>query len=337
MNFYQAVHELGKPGTRIIHVPDAECGGEKALISDGEIIWSSRSDGFVTAHREEILGIQKPGISEIDGRTIYSETAGGGQKLVICGAGHISMAMITMGKLLDFDVTVIDDRLQFVNNAIRQGADRVIFKEFEEGLKEVSGGSDTYFVIATRGHRYDRECLSSIVKKQHAYIGMLGSRRRVEIIRRELLEAGESAELVDSIHMPVGLKIGAETPGEIAVAIMAEIIQVKSGRQGAGFDREILDTILKQDRNRMVLATIISRKGSAPRDAGTKMLIAGDGSITGTIGGGCIEGSVIAKARRILISGNTGPETVEVDLTDETAEDEGLVCGGRVTVMLETV
>ena len=137
--------------------------------------------------------------------------------------------------------------------------------------------------------------------------------------------------------MPIGLKIGAETPEEISVAVMAEIIEVKSKRGVGGFGKEILDNILADDREEMVIATIISRKGSAPREAGTKMLIRKDGSIVGTIGGGCIEGSVIAKGRRMLGNEEDNFALVDVDMTNEAAEDEGMVCGGTVKVMLEKI
>ena len=336
-SIFQALRDSRDPDVHIIHVIENGSVTEKALVSGGEVIWNEAGSGFISEHLDEIMTAATPGCLEMEDRIVYTEKAGSDNRLVICGAGHISMALISMGKMLGFEITVIDDRLQFVNMAIERGADHVILNEFGRGLSEVEGGTDTYFVIATRGHRYDRECLTALLAKPHAYIGMLGSRRRVGIVKEELRQASIDDGLIESIHMPIGLSIGAETPEEIAVAIMAEIIDVKSRKGSAAWGREILETILRTDRERMVLATIIRRRGSAPREAGTKMLIARDGGIVGTIGGGCMEGQVIARSRRLLMNEDPGSSLIELDMTNETAEDEGMVCGGRVMVMLETV
>ena len=96
------------------------------------------------------------------------------------------------------------------------------------------GRSDSWFVIVTRGHRYDRICLEQILHKTSAYVGMMGSRRRMAIVKEQLEESGIARETLDEVHTPIGLKIGAETPEEIAVSVMAEIIQVKNSRQKGG-------------------------------------------------------------------------------------------------------
>ncbi len=125
--------------------------------------------------------------------------------------------------------------------------------------------------------------------KSHAYIGMIGSRLRVKKVKEAVIENGCDPEIVDQIYTPIGLDIGAETPEEIAVAILAEIIEVKN-RKGRrlGYPKEIVHAILDRDtiKERKVLATIIDRKGSAPRGIGTKMLVLPDGVCVGTIGGG---------------------------------------------------
>ena len=188
----------------------------------------------------------------------------------------------------------------------------------------------------TRGHRYDTICLESILKKTCAYVGMMGSRRRVAIVKDQLAAKGISRELLDGVHTPIGLKIGAETPEEIAVSIMAEIIQVKhSGAKCGGYPEALLSAILADDGRQKVLATIISRKGSAPRGTGTKMLIFEDGATVDTIGGGCVESEIVQKALLMIRTGEKEFQICEADLTMEAAEDEGMVCGGVVEVMLE--
>lgn len=271
-------------------------------------------------------------------------------KLVVCGGGHVSMPIIHMGRMLGFVVTVIEDRPKFADNARAAGADRVICEPFASGLSQISGDSDTWFVIVTRGHRYDSECLAAILKKHYAYVGMMGSRRRTAIVKDQLEKAGVDREILDAVHTPIGLKIGAETPEEIAVSIMAEIIQVKreknksSGGNTGGYSEEILSCIFGADtdgddaeKKQKVLATIISRRGSAPRSVGTKMLIFEDGTAIDTIGGGCIESEIIQKALLMMRMERPDFQICKVDMTASEAEDEGMVCGGVVEVMLERV
>ena len=207
-------------------------------------------------------------VEQYEGHAVFCERAGSLPRLVICGGGHVSIPMIRMGKMLGFQVTVLEDRPKFADNARVAGADVVICDSFEYGLERISGGDDTYFIIVTRGHRYDEVCLGAIVEKPNAYIGMMGSRRRVAIVKEELFEQGHEREKLDEVYTPIGLKIGAETPEEIAVSVMAEIIQVKHEKaEGCGYSKELLEALCDEDckKQKKVLATIISRKGSAPR------------------------------------------------------------------------
>lgn len=339
MKFYEVISGTNiNTETWLLTAADGDNAGEKALVSGGNVIWKSDDQGFFEAHAEDAAAVRESGMSLMDGVSVYSELLGKDKKLVVCGAGHVSMQIISIGKMIGFHVTVIDDRLQFANNAIEQGADEVIFKEFGEALSSIDSDDDTYFVIVTRGHRYDKECLRAITQMPHAYIGMMGSKRRVLIVKQDLEAEGVSKEILDSVYTPIGLKIGAETPEEIAVSVMAEIIEVKNQKKkNFGFPEDIMKALLSEEREKMALATIISRHGSAPRGMGSKMLIGRDGSIVGTIGGGCIEGSVIAKGRRMQLDEEHKPEVVEVDMSIEAAEDEGMVCGGRVEVLIEIV
>lgn len=268
---------------------------------------------------------------------VYRERVRRAPKLVICGAGHVSMPIIRLGKMLGFTVTVLEDRPKFADNARAAGADHVLCETFREGLLQIQGDSDTWFVIVTRGHRYDSECLEAILGKESAYVGMMGSRRRVAAVKDQLAQNGVDPEKLDSVHTPIGLKISAETPEEIAVSIMAEIIQIKNGRErGSGYSEELLEA-LTDGKQKAVLATIVSRKGSAPRGVGTKMLVREDGSTVDTIGGGCVESEIIRKALLMMRMGKPLFQVCRQDLTMEAAEDEGMVCGGVVEVMLEMV
>lgn len=277
-----------------------------------------------------------PSVVTEDVIRIYRERIGGRKKLYICGGGHVSMPIIRIGKMIGFTVTVLEDRPKFADNARAAGADRVFCEPFGDGLARITGDEDSWFVIVTRGHRYDTECLECILRKRHAYVGMMGSRRRVAIVKDQLHQKGVSRELLDSVHTPIGLKIGAETPEEIAVSIMAEIIQVKNSRDNSGgYSEEMLRGLMSEDGRKKTVATIVSRKGSAPRGIGTKMLIYEDGMTVDTIGGGCVESEIIQKALLMMRAGTPEFQICRVDMTMDAAEDEGMVCGGVVEVMLE--
>lgn len=311
---------------------------EKALMVGETLVWESRENGYFSDYREELAGISESKTVVLGESMVFCDVLGQEKHLVICGAGHVSVPVIRMGIMLGFQVTVLEDRPSFADNARRAGASAVICEPFETGLDLVEGSGDTYFVIVTRGHRYDQICLEKITEKEHAYIGMIGSRRRTTMLKQTLLERGVDRALLESVYTPIGLDIGAETPEEIAVAIVAEIIEVKNKkRHSCGYSREIIKAVMdrEQDPERKVLATIVTRKGSAPRSVGTKMLIFRDRRCIGTIGGGCMEADVVQQALLMLAEDNPKARICRVDMTGADAEDEGMVCGGIVDVFLE--
>lgn len=250
------------------------------------------------------------------------------------------MPIIALGKMLGFRVTVLEDRPSFADNARRAGADEVICENFVDGLSHAEGGTDSYFVVVTRGHRYDEICLGEILKKKYVYVGMMGSRARSAIVKRNLVELGFPKEQVEAVHTPIGLDISAESPEEIAVSIMGEIIAHKNSRKRSfGYPDEFLDELLKleEEGRDAVLCTIVRRRGSAPREVGTKMIVRTDGQMIGTIGGGCMEAAVRSRALHMLRSGETQPQICNVNMTAADAEDEGMVCGGNIDVWLEVL
>lgn len=151
--------------------------------------------------------------------------------LIIVGAGHIAVPLAAIAKINDFAVTVLDDRAQYANQARFPMVDRVIAGPFCPELRklrdEIGFNQHTYLVLVTRGHQYDVESLVEVIDDNLAYIGMIGSQRRVRAVF-ELLEQeqGLAPEKFDRVHAPIGINIGARTPAEIAVCIMAEMINV---------------------------------------------------------------------------------------------------------------
>jgi xanthine dehydrogenase accessory factor len=246
--------------------------------------------------------------------------------------------------MIGFAVTCVDDRPFFADRAREAGADTVICDDFINALNSISGDEDTYFVIVTRGHRWDEECLREIAGKSHAYIGMMGSRRRVKIVKEKLFEEGIPREILDSIFSPIGLNIHAETPEEIAVSVMAEIVSVNNQRRiDTGYPKEILDAIINNNSDEsfgegeMILSTIVEKKGPAPREIGTKMLILPDGRCIGTIGGGCVEADVMRKGREMLLIEESVPVLQNINLTNDEASEEGMTCGGIISVLMEPI
>ena len=153
-------------------------------------------------------------------------------RLVIVGAGHVGHALATIGEIVGFAVTVIDDREEFANRDRFPMAEHVICAEVEAALDGIDLDSNTYVVLVSRGHRVDEEALRHAVGRGAAYVGMIGSRRRTGTVLRHLLEEGFDRQALESVSTPIGLDIGAETPEEIAVSILAEMIMVQRGGSG---------------------------------------------------------------------------------------------------------
>jgi xanthine dehydrogenase accessory factor len=156
-------------------------------------------------------------------------------RLVVAGAGHVGRAVARLGRLLDFSVTVIDDRAEFADAANIPEADEILVGPIGETVAGIEGSPDDYFVIVTRGHQKDAEALRAVLGKPAAYVGMIGSRNKTEVMRREFLRQGwAGAEAWARVHAPIGLDIGSRTVDEIAVSIAAELVAVRSRRRDAG-------------------------------------------------------------------------------------------------------
>jgi xanthine dehydrogenase accessory factor len=154
-------------------------------------------------------------------------------ELVICGGGHVGQAVARAARLLDFIVTVIDDRADFASREKFPDPEvRLVADDFTSALRSLKIVPITHIVIVTRGHRHDEICLREVIDKPARYIGMIGSRRRTTTIREHLRREGVAAELLRRIHAPIGLDIGAQTPEEIALSILAEIVLVRRGGGG---------------------------------------------------------------------------------------------------------
>ncbi|MBP2650900.1 MAG: adhP [Firmicutes bacterium] len=282
------------------------------------------------------------------------------EELIIFGGGHLSQALVKIGVMLEYKVIVADDRPAFANRQMFPQADVILCDDFSSIIAKLSLGKWSNVVIMTRGHRHDVTILEKIIKKDLSYIGMIGSKRRTVIIKDYFQEQGIALEKISRVHMPIGLAIGARTPAEIAVSISAELIQERYRKVEANLfntlqqdDIVLIDggkvdyisqetiIILSQIKKCMslnekaVLATIIETKGSTPRKAGAKMLILSDGRTIGTIGGGCVEGEIRREAYSIKEENKAKVVTYVLD--NDVAAQEGMVCGGRMEILLSAV
>lgn len=151
--------------------------------------------------------------------------------LFIFGAGHVGFQLAQLGRFTGFSTVVIDDRAEFANDTRFPSARLVrVVPEFVNVFDGLEIDDHAYIVILTRGHLHDQTVLEQALNTAPAYIGMIGSRTKRNKIYDHLMKKGVSKEQLASIHSPVGLSIGAQTPAEISISIMAEIIQVRAGR-----------------------------------------------------------------------------------------------------------
>jgi xanthine dehydrogenase accessory factor len=166
-----------------------------------------------------------------DAHELLIEPVTGRPGLVIAGGGHVARAIARQAKLLDFDVTVIEDRPEFANPERFDGA-TVLNGDVATSIEALRYGAQDFLVVATRGHKMDADCVLAAARTTVRYIGLLGSRRKTVLIADLLREHGIAKDRIAAIHAPVGLDLGGRTPAEIALAILAEITQHRYGGTG---------------------------------------------------------------------------------------------------------
>lgn len=265
------------------------------------------------------------------------------ERMVILGAGHIAQVLCPFAAKCGFAVTVVDDRPVFANKERFPDAVQILAEDFIKSLKELKITAYDYVVVVTRGHFHDADCIRELLSgTEPAYLGLIGSRKRVQAQLIMLEQEGFSRERMNRIHTPVGLAIGAATPAEIAVSILAEVIACKrlsndGIREGTCVNDSDLDPQffmdLREDEQAVAFVTLIEANGSTPRKAGARMLVRKDGSIAGTIGGGKSEGLAILEAQKIIGTGTY--RILDFDLSGNVAEADGMVCGGSVRILIE--
>ena len=177
-----------------------------------------------------------PSLEEWRGARVMFERVEPEPRVVVCGAGHVGASLARLAHAVGYRVTLIDDRAEFVARERFRGEDieLVAASGWAQTLMEVVGtGRGVYVAVVTRGHNEDEECMRAVLAARPEYVGMIGSRRRTNIVLARLRESGVGEELLKEVRAPVGLSIGAVTPEEVALSILAEIVAHRRGGTGA--------------------------------------------------------------------------------------------------------
>jgi len=152
------------------------------------------------------------------------------RKVIIVGAGHLAIPLVKFAKILGFHVTVLDDRVMYANRERFPDVEEVLVGDMAETLRGIEITPQTYVVLITRGHQFDEPCLREVIHSPAKYIGMIGSKRRIKAcFIRFRDEEGIPEELLKRVYAPIGLDIKAESPEEIALSIIAEMVKVRRG------------------------------------------------------------------------------------------------------------
>jgi xanthine dehydrogenase accessory factor len=177
------------------------------------------------AAAELCLSTGKPLLSDDEG--LFYDPVFPREKLLILGGGHVGLALAVMAAGLDFEITVVDDRPEFASPGRFPPAVKTMCTGYSEAITTFPFDSATYAVIVTRGHLFDLECVRGVLGRPYRYAGFIGSARKVKLLRTQAEQDGFGKERIAALHAPVGLEIAAETPAEIAVSILAEIVAVR--------------------------------------------------------------------------------------------------------------
>lgn len=281
-------------------------------------------------------------------RFIFQEPVAGRERLLIFGGGHIAKELCAFAARVGFNVWVAEERPEFSAKERFPDAERVICAPFSETFSLMNITDQDFVAIVTRGHSYDGDCLFYILTHiMPRYLGMIGSRSRVQAQFALFKSRGIPGEKLKRVHNPIGLAIHAVTPEEIAVSITAELILYRRAEAadtetgGAEQQKKTIRTDLDGDiigqiagcKKPAAVATILWSEGSCPRKAGAKMLIFPDGSICGSIGGGFGERQVIDRALPVIGTGKA--VLIQIAMDKDAAAREGMACGGKEEVLIE--
>lgn len=224
-----------------------KAGAKMVVYADGRIVGTIGGgcvEAEMTWRARQVIDTRKPQLAAYDltpdqagedglvcgGRMqVFIEPIEGTPVLCLFGAGHVAQPLARMAKQAGFRVEVADDRIKFVNRERFPEADLIVVDGFAEAARKMTLGRSSYAVVVTRGHKGDTEALEAVLGRGLRFVGLLGSKPKLVHIFAELEERGLPPEELAKVHSPLGVEIGASSPEEIAVSILAEMIAVRRG------------------------------------------------------------------------------------------------------------
>jgi xanthine dehydrogenase accessory factor len=234
---YQALLDLltaGGTGWLATGLSDQLGGGlkvEKCLVDSSGAITGEPVCSTEALRRLAHTGGALDGLTAVDRPGLYVQPVGAAGTAYVFGAGHCGRSLVPLLNMVGFRTVIVDDRAAFANVARFPNAEQILVPpSFEDALEGLPIGGQSYLVIMTRGHVFDRIVLDQALRTKAGYIGMIGSAKKIADVFQILRDKGFSDDDLGRVHAPIGLSIGAETPEEIAVSIAAEIIQVRRSR-----------------------------------------------------------------------------------------------------------
>ena len=323
---YNALKENGMARTAVI--VEGPGTGSRCMAEQGGLFSEDSADW--SGMEAQILSQEETGLLLVGNRKVFVELFRQNPQLIILGGGHVSCPVAHLGSMLGFHVTVMDDRPEFLTRERFPEADQLILGSFEELSEKIPLYENAYYVVVTRGHTGDSICARQILRRPYVYFGMIGSKTKVRLSREKLMGEGFTEKELDTIHAPIGLPIGGQLPEEIAISIMAEIVQEKNRRYLSFADEKVEEAVLSGKKG--VMLTIVKKSGSSPRGMGSKMFLGEDGSSYGSIGGGSVEYEAMQHASVV-----TGTELVSYNLSVSDQRNLGMICGGNVDVLFEKI
>ncbi len=192
-----------------------------AVFGTRRLVLGADADGLAPDGRFRIEGLPR---TEGD---VFIEPLLRVPRVIVFGAGHVGVEVSRLAARSGFHVVTVDDRVEFADPERLPGVDEVIARDFREVLDALTLDEDDFVIAATRGHGFDAYIIERTAASPARYVGMLGSGRKKEVLWKALRDAGVPQEALDRVRVPIGVRIGADTPAEIAVSVVAELIQVK--------------------------------------------------------------------------------------------------------------
>lgn len=309
---------------------------EEDTVMTAELVQKLVMNGYIEPLRKKYPNVKLTLVPNHDGSLYQRAVAAlmtGGQdvsilkrewftpqpELFICGGGHVAKEIAVMAAHLDLSITVMDDRDDLANRERFPMAETVICDSYDRLTEYLK--PNACYVVVTPDHKADLQCVSAILSTQYRYLGMIGSKRKVDATFENLRRAGFTQTQISSIFAPIGLDINAVTPAEIAISILAQIIQEKNKYHIASVDKELLGR-----KEKGMLCIITEKQGSAPRGVGSMMFV-GEEEVLGSIGGGEPEYRAIRYAKE-----KKGFSIQRYNLNRAEANGLDMICGGCITV-----